>query len=67
MTVKIDPAAAYENETSVDFDIELTATGPMHDGRIQVVMPEVFDRLQKEESGEPNYVRSIHIGQGRDF
>ena len=41
----------------MDFEIELTATGPMHDGRIEIIMPDVFDRLQEEESDEPNHVR----------
>ena len=56
VTVDIEPDAAYENETGVDFEIEITANGPMHDGRIQVVMPSVFGRLDAT-SGEPNYVR----------
>ena len=56
VTVNIKPDAAYEKETSVDFEIEITANGPMHDGRIQVVMPDAFDRLD-DTSGEPNYVR----------
>ena len=42
MTVNIDPAAAYEKETSVDFEIEITANGPMHDGRIQDCHARVF-------------------------
>ena len=41
VTVDISPEAAYEKDTGVDFEIELTATGPMHDGRIQIVMPNV--------------------------
>ena len=43
VTVEISPTAAYEKETGVDFEIELTATGPMHDGRIQIIMPDAFD------------------------
>ena len=56
VTVEISPTAAYEKETRVDFEIELTATGPMHDGRIQITVPSAFEDIQ-DDPAEPNYVR----------
>ena len=72
VTVDISPEAAYEKDTGVDFEIELTATGPMHDGRIQIVMPNVsgdnvFGDIQDEDRDEPNYVRVSASVRGVDF
>ena len=56
VTVSIDPPAAYQKEPNVDFVIEITANGPMHDGRILITMPDIFDDIQDTEVGDPNYV-----------
>ena len=56
VTVNITPKAAYEGETGVDFEIELTATGPMHDGMVEITVPDVFGVLQLDPD-EPNYVK----------
>ena len=61
MAVKITPAAAYEGEEDVDFEITLTASGPMHDSDIKITMPEGISGLQTDpkRSGESNYVRKV--------
>ena len=59
MSVEIDPLAAYEDEEDVDFEITLTANGPMHDSDIQITVPDGIEGLQTGESGDPNYVRKV--------
>ena len=59
MSVEIDPLAAYEGEEDVDFEITLTANGPMHDSDIQITVPDGIESLQTGESGDPNYVRKV--------
>ena len=61
MAVKITPAAAYEDEEDVDFEITLTANGPMHDSDIKITMPEGISGLQTDpkRSSESNYVRKV--------
>ena len=59
MSVEIDPLAAYEGEEDVDFEITLTANGPMHDSDIQITVPDGIEGLQTGESGDPNYVRKV--------
>ena len=48
VAVKITPSAAYINDDNVDFEFTLTAAGPMHDGEIQIKMPEGITGLQME-------------------
>ena len=59
MSVEIDPLAAYEGEEDVDFEITLTANGPMHDSDIRITVPDGIEGLQTGESGDPNYVRKV--------
>ena len=59
VSVEIDPLAAYEGEEDVDFEITLTANGPMHDSDIQITVPDGIEGLQTGESGDPNYVRKV--------
>ncbi len=59
MSVEIDPLAAYEGEEDVDFEITLTANGPMHNSDIQITVPDGIESLQTGESGDPNYVRKV--------
>ena len=59
MSVEIDPLAAYEGEEDVDFEITLTANGPMHNSDIQITVPDGIEGLQTGESGDPNYVRKV--------
>ena len=44
--VEIDPAAAYQNQDNVDFEITITANGPMHDSEIQITVPDGLSDLQ---------------------
>ena len=44
--VEIDPAAAYQNQDNVDFEITVTANGPMHDSEIQITVPDGLSDLQ---------------------
>ena len=59
VAVKITPEAAYENWDDVDFEIELTNAGPMHDSEIQITVPEGLSGLQTEKAAEANYVKMI--------
>ena len=55
--VEIDPAAAYQNQDNVDFEITVIANGPMHDSEIQITVPDGLSDLQTDKSAEANYVR----------
>ena len=57
--VEIDPAAAYQNQDNVDFEITITANGPMHDSEIQIIVPDGLTDLQIGTASDPNYVRKI--------
>ena len=59
--VEITPMAAYEGEEDVDFEITLTANGPMHDSEIQITVPVGITGLQKANDGrsKPNHVRLV--------
>ena len=57
--VEITPAAAYQNNDDVDFEITLTANGPMHDSNIQITVPDGIVDLQTETPADPNYVRKV--------
>ena len=57
--VEITPAAAYQNQDNVDFDIVLTASGPMHDSDIEITVPEGITSLQTGKPAEENYVRKV--------
>ena len=57
--VEITPAAAYQNNDDVDFEITLTANGPMHDSNIQITVPDGIVDLQTETPADPNYVRRV--------
>ena len=56
--VGITPLEAYENQENVDFEITITASGPMHDSEIQITVPDGLSDLQ-EDSSKPNYVRKV--------
>ena len=55
--VEIDPAAAYQNQDNVDFEITITANGPMHDSEIQITVPDGLSDLQDGDAAKANYVR----------
>ena len=57
--VEIDPAAAYQNQDNVDFEITITANGPMHDSEIQITVPDGLADLQIDTASDPNYVRRV--------
>ena len=57
--VEIDPAAAYQNQDNVDFEITITANGPMHDSEIQITVPDGLTDLQTTDAAEANYVRKV--------
>ena len=57
--VDIDPEVAYQNEDNVDFEITLTAKGPMHDSNIQITVPDGLVGLQTETAADPNYVKRV--------
>ena len=57
VAVEIDPAAAYQNQDNVDFEITVTANGPMHDSEIQITVPDGLSDLQDSDSAKANYVR----------
>ena len=61
VAVNIKPAVAYENEEDVDFEITLTASGPMHDSEIEIIVPEGITALQdaKDGSAKPNHVSKV--------
>ena len=61
VTVEITPAAAYVNQESVDFEITLTAKGPMHDSEIMITLPDGLADLEDDpaKSAEPNHVRKV--------
>ena len=46
VAVEITPAAAYQNQDNVDFEITITANGPMHDSEIQITVPDGLADLQ---------------------
>ena len=55
--VGITPDAAYKNQANVDFEITLTANGPMHNSDIEITVPEGITGLQTDKPAEANYVR----------
>jgi len=59
--VEITPMAAYEGEEDVDFEITLTANGPMHDSEIRITVPVGITSLQDASDGraKPNHVRLV--------
>ena len=57
--VEIDPAEAYQNQENVDFEITVTANGPMHDSEIQITVPDGLSDLQDSDSAKANYVRRV--------
>lgn len=57
--VEITPAAAYEGEENVDFEITLTTNGPMYDSEIQITVPVGLTDLQDEDRTGSNYVRLV--------
>ena len=60
--VKITPTDAYVNEEDVNFEIELTNTGPLHNSEIRITVPEGISGLHANDpkkSDEANYVRRI--------
>ena len=59
--VEITPAAAYQNQDNVDFEITLTANGPMHDSEIQITVPDGLGDLEGDptKSTEANHVRRV--------
>ena len=59
VAVEITPAAAYQNQDSVDFEITLTANGPMHDSEIQITLPDGLANLQTDKPADPNHVRKV--------
>ena len=61
VTVEITPAAAYVNQDNVDFEITLTANGPMHDSEIRITLPEGLADLEDDpaKSAEDNHVRKV--------
>ena len=59
VAVKITPEAAYENWDDVDFEIELTNAGPMHDSDIRITVPEELFGLQTDKPAEANYVKMV--------
>ena len=59
VAVTITPAAAYENWDDVDFEIEITNAGPMHDSQIRITVPEGLFGLQTGKAAEANYVKMM--------
>ena len=59
VAVEITPAVAYQNNDDVDFDITLTANGPMHDSNIQITVPDGIADLQTDTPADPNHVRKV--------
>ena len=60
VAVEIDPAAAYQNQDNVDFEITITANGPMHDSEIEITVPDGLADLHTDSApAEANYVRKI--------
>ena len=61
VAVNITPDAAYENEEKVNFVIELTNTGPLHDSEIQITVPEGLSGLSNDpkNASKDNYVRMV--------
>ena len=57
--VNITPAAAYEDWEDVNFEIELTNAGPMHDSQIRITVPEGLSDLQTEKAADANYVKMV--------
>ena len=57
--VEITPEEAYVNQDDVDFEITLTASGPMHDSEIQITVPEGLTGLQTSDRAKANYVRKV--------
>ena len=58
VAVKITPAAAYQNQDNVDFVIEITANGPMHNSQIEIRVPEGLTGLQTGDAAKANYVKT---------
>ena len=63
--VEIDPAAAYQNQDNVDFEITLTANGPMHDSEIQITVPDGLSDLQLGLCRSELRQKGIRFGQWR--
>ena len=59
VAVKITPEAAYENWDDVDFEIELTNAGPMHDSEIRITVPAGLSGLQDGKAAEENHVKLV--------
>ncbi len=59
VAVTITPAAAYENWEDVDFEIEITNAGPLHDSEIRITVPEELFDLQTSKAAEANYVKLV--------
>ena len=59
VAVTITPPAAYENWKNVDFEIELTNAGPLHDSEIRITVPTGLSGLQKDKAAEANYVKLV--------
>ena len=57
--LQLRPAAAYENWDDVDFEIEITNAGPMHDSEIRITVPEELFGLQTDKPANANYVKMI--------
>ena len=59
--VEITPAAAYQNQDNVDFEITLTANGPMHDSEILITLPDGLIDLEDDptKSAGDNHVRKV--------
>ena len=60
VAVRITPEAAFENQDNVDFEITITANGPMHESDIRVTVPLGTTEegvLQTAKASDPNYVR----------
>ncbi len=58
VAVKITPKEAYQNQENVDFVITITANGPMHDSKIQILVPEGLTGLQIDDAAKANYVKT---------
>ena len=69
VAVRITPEAAFENQDNVDFEITITANGPMHESDIRVTVPlgtTVAGALQMTKTSDPNYVRMPRSSSGAE-
>ena len=70
VTVNITPKAAFVNQDNVDFEVTLTANGPMHDSEIRITVPNRVteaNALQTDKSSNRNYVRMPRSSSGADM